>query len=128
MKNVGRRSDGVAAEKKSQAGLVCGGDEAHGKSLIPTDIPVNAGRKLRWRNFVTDLEGFGGFAVRVTSLQSQLVGFHQQRLLAELLFNPAVRGVCGSVVEPVAHSQGEEVLAAIHSFCVQAKMLKSRAR
>ena len=49
-------------------------------------------------------------------------------LLLELVFDPADRGIHRAVVEPVAHPQREEILAAVHGLGVQAEMFKRPAR
>ena len=83
MENVRSRSDGIAALEKFQPGFLRSGDETQRQGLIAAHIAVEAGFELRWRNFVTDLKGFGGFAVRVAGFHGQLVGFDEQRLFQQ---------------------------------------------
>ncbi len=127
VENVRRGSDGIAAQIKFQTGFLRGGNKAHGERLIAAEIAIGSGGKLRRRNFVADLKRLGGLAIGISGAHGQLVGFGQQRLFAELFVNPANRGIDGAVIEPVAHAQREEVLAAVHALGVQAKVLERGA-
>ena len=86
------------------------------------------GASLAGRNFVADLERFGGFAVAVARLHGQLVGFGQQRLVLELVVQPVKGVVHRAVVEPVAHAQREEILAAVHGLGVETEVFEGAAR
>src|SRR4029077_2866121 len=114
--------------KQCQPGFPRRGDKAESQRLVSAQAAVEARCKVSGRDLVADLEGFGGFAVRIAALQRELVGFHEQRLILELVFDPADRRLRGTVVKPVAHAQGEEILAAIHGLGVETQMLEGAAR
>ncbi len=127
VKDVGSGSNGIAAEEQFESGLLRSGDKAKSQRLIAAEVAVDAGSQLRWRNFVADLECFGGFAIGVAGLHGQSIGFGNKRLLLELVFDPADGGFHGAVVEPVAHAEGKEVLAAVHGLGIEAEVLESGA-
>ena len=60
-------------------------------------------------------------------MHGELVGLHQLRLVLEFVFEPAERGLHGAVVEPVAHAQREEILAAVHALGVEAQLFQRSA-
>src|SRR3974390_3288999 len=124
--NAGSRGNGVAAEEKLQSRFVGRGNESEGEGLIPTEIAVDTWAELRRRNFVAGLEDFGGFAVGVASFEGELVGLGEQRLLFELVVDPADRRLHRAVVEPVAHAECEKVLAAVHGFRIEAQGVQGR--
>jgi len=58
-------------------------------------------------------EELGRLGEGVAGMEGLLVGLEQERVLLELVLDPAQRRSQGSVVEPIHHAQGEEVLAAL---------------
>src|SRR5208282_307422 len=112
VENIGSRRDGIRAEKERNAGLLGCGDEAESQRGIAADVAINAGSKLRRRNLVTDVEGLSGFAIAIAGLEGEAIGLGELRLALEFVLNPAERALHGAVVEPIAHAQGEEILAA----------------
>ena len=128
MQNVRSRSNRIAALKQPQAGFLRRGHKPQRERLVTAHAPIESRRKLRWRNLIADLKCFRGLAVRIAALQRELVGFHQQRLVLELVFNPPDRRVHRAVIKPVAHAQREEVLAAVHGLGVESQMLKRAPR
>ena len=128
MQNVRSRSNGVAALKKCQPGFLRRGNKSQRQCLVSAHAAVESGSKLRRRNLVTDLKCFCRFAVRIAALQRQFVRFYKQRLVLELVLNPADRGLHRTVVEPVAHAQRKEVFAAVHGLRVEAQMFKGTTR
>src|ERR1700675_3229932 len=128
MKDVRSWSDRIAALKERQARFLRGSNKSQSQRLVAAHAAIQARGELRRRNFVASLECFGGFAIGVAALESELVGFDEQRLVLELFFDPADRRLHGAVVEPVAHAQREEILAAIHGLGVEAEMLQRTPR
>ncbi len=127
MQNVRSRSDRVAALKKCQPGFLRCGYKAKRQRLVAAHAPVEPWSELRRRNLIADLKRFRGLAIGVTALQRELVGFDEQRLILELVFDPPDCRVHRAVVEPVAHAQREEIFAAVHGLGVQAEMFQRTA-
>src|SRR5882724_10102639 len=98
MQNVGRRRDRVATLKKPQPRFLRRGDKSQRQRLVAAQISINARGQLRRRNLVADLKSFGSFAVGIAGLHGQLVSFHQQRLILELVRNPPTRGLHRAIV------------------------------
>ena len=128
VQDVRRRRDRVAALEETQPRLLRRHHEAHRERGVAREVAVDAGRELRGRDLVGDLERLGRVAVRVAGLHRELVGLGQHRLRPELLVEPAVRRVQRAVVEPVAHAEREEVLAPVHALGVEPEVLERRAR
>src|SRR5580692_3864962 len=127
VKNVGSRRDGIRAEEQRDSGLLRRGDKSEGERGIAADIAIDARRQLGWRNFVADLKRFGGFAETVAGLHRELIGGNQLRLVLEFIVEIAEGRLHGAVVEPVAHSESEEILAAVHALRVQADIFQRGA-
>ena len=51
---------------------------------IAAEVAIDAGRKLRGRNFVADLKRFGGFAVAVAGLHGELLASTSSGLFLNL--------------------------------------------
>ena len=128
VKNVRSRSDGIGAEEKGKARLLRSGDKSQSQRCVAADIAVDARLQFCGRDFVADLKRFGGFAVTVAGLHGELIGLHELRLVLEFVFEPAERGLHGAVVEPVAHAEGEEILAAVHALGVETQIFQGSAR
>src|SRR6266436_4531676 len=124
MQDVRSRSNRVTALEKRQARLLRRGDKPECQRLVTAHASVESRGELGRRNLITDLERFRSFAVRIAAFQRELVRFHEQRLVLELVLNPADRRLARAVVEPVAHAQREEVFAAVHRLGVEAQMLQ----
>ena len=124
VQNVGRRSDGIAALKKFQAGFLRSGNEAERQGLVAAHAAVKSRFEMRRGNFIADLERFGGFAVGVAGFHGQLVGFDQERFLGKFVFDPVGGGLHGAVVQPVAHAKCEEIFATANGLGVQAEMIE----
>ena len=125
MSDAGR--DGIRAEKKRDAGFVGGSDETHRESGVTADVAIGARRKFCRRNFVANLKCFGGFAVAVAGLHGEAIGGDELRLALELVLEVAEGGVHRAVVEPVAHAEREEILAAVHALGIEAEFFESGA-
>ena len=128
MQNVRSRSNRIAALKQPQAGFLRRGHKPQRERLVTAHAPVESRRKLRRRNLIADLKCFRGLAVRIAALQRELVGFHQQRLVLELVLDPPDRRIHRAVVEPIAHAQREKVLAAVHGLGVKSQMFEGAPR
>ena len=61
-------------------------------------------------------------------MHGEFVGGYQLRLVLELVIEPAERRLHGAVVEPVAHAESEEILAAVHALRVQTDIFQRSAR
>src|SRR6202041_3377590 len=66
-------------------------------------------------------------AETVAGLHRELIGGNQLRLVLEFIVEIAEGRLHGAVVEPVAHSQSEEIFAAVHAFRVQANIFQRGA-
>src|SRR6266550_6717719 len=96
--------------------------------MVSAKASIYSRCELSRRDLITDLKRFRGLAIRISALQREFVCLHEQRLVLELFLNPADRGLHRAVVEPVAHPQREEVLAAVHRFRVEAQMFERAPR
>ncbi len=127
VENVGCGRDGIRAEEKRDARFIGRSDETHRERGVAADVAISTRRKFgRW-NFVADLKRFGGFAVAVAGLHSKAIGGDELRLAFEFVLEVAEGGVHRAVVEPVAHAEGEEILAAVHALGVEAEFFESGA-
>ena len=128
VQDVGGGRDRIAALEERQPRLPGRGHEAEGERRVAREVAVQPRREARRRDVVADLEGLRRVAVGVARLQGALVGLGEQRLGRELLREPALGRLRRAVVEPVAHAEREEVLAAIHALGVEAEAGQRRAR
>src|SRR6267143_2133085 len=103
VQNVGCRSDRVTTLKKCQPSFLRCGNKPQSERLIPAHASIESWGELRRRNLVADRKSFRRFAVRIAALQRELVRFHEQRLVLELVRNPANGRLARAVVKPVAH-------------------------
>ena len=127
MQDVRRGGDGIRTQEQFDARLLRGGDETEGERGVAADITVGARFQLRGRNFVADLKGFGSFAVAVARFHGERIGLDQVGLVLKFVVQVAKGGLHGAVVEPVAHAEGEEILAAVHAFGIEAEVLQRAA-
>src|SRR6266850_5547930 len=123
MQNVRSRSNWVTALKKRQPRFLRRCNKSQCQRLVTAHAPVESRRELRRRDLVTDLKSFRRFAVRIAAFERELVRFHEQGLGLELFLDPADGWLHRAVVKPVAHAQGEKVLAAVHRLGIEAQML-----
>ena len=94
---------------------------------MPLILRYVPGDKLGRRNFVADLKCFGGFAEAVAGLHGEFIGGYQLRLALEFIVELAEGGLHGAVVEPVAHAEREEILAAVHALRIEADIFQRGA-
>ncbi len=128
MQNVRSRRNWVTALKKRQPRFLRCCNKPQRQRLVTAHASVESRGELCRRNLVTDLKSFRRFAVRIAPFERKLVRFHEQRLVLELFLDPADRWLHRAVVKPVAHAQGEKVLAAVHRLGIEAQMLQRTPR
>ena len=113
VQNVARRCDRIAGVKEPLSGQLCGSHKAQCRRFISRQLAIPTGWQFRRRHFVVDGEGLGRESIVVPAAKSSQVGFHDLRLLAELVLHPVFGGSRISFVEPINQAECEEVLAAI---------------
>ena len=102
-------------------------DEAEREGRVAADVAIDARLEFRGGNFVADLEGLGGFAIAVARLHGEAIGLDDARILFEFFLKPVERRLHRAVVKPIAHSQGEEIFAAIAAHGVEAEFFQGDA-
>ena len=112
VEELGRRRDRIAGQEQRQAASDARRNETEGRGGGAVYASVGPGLGRRRLHLVVDVQELRGLAEVVPGSEGRQIRLHDLGLAAELLLDPADRGVRGPAVHPRDEAEREQVLGA----------------
>ena len=124
MQDVGSGGDGVGAQEQRAAAHLRGLDQTPSGGLVARHVGVGAGTHLIALNAVGRHGSVDVVTIVVATLDDQLVGLIDCRLVGKFRLEELQRGFHGAVEQPAHQTQGKHVTALELSLQVHASVLE----
>ena len=111
VQNLTGRCNRIARIDQCPPGAIGGGDQTDRGGLVARNPPVSSLGQPGRRHRVLNAEQLGRVGKVVTGPQTGAVGGHHGRVVSQLLHEPFQHGLKGTIVQPQAQPESEEVLA-----------------